>query len=216
MTVWDYFKKNGQFVFGFLGVVFHLPRSLVTCLIQWLIRVLSLTPALDISDEVVVITGAGSGLGQTIAMQLAGRKCRLVLLAKYLDDLRGTVEQLKSRGCTDVFAYGCDCSNQVDIQSTAQRINDDLGGKITVLINNAGVAHVGLLADLSHSDIQDTIDVNLLAHIWVRNLCIITERGRSLLEVSCVLSACSSVIHSVRFLRSPGREVTRGQISFWK
>lgn len=151
-------------------MVFFLVCSLFRWSVRWLRGVFASAETQDLTGSVVVITGAASGLGQAIALQLATCKCRLVLLSKHRDDLNGTLGKLTCLGVTDVCAYGCDLRTRDNINETVRNILSDMDGRITVLINNAGVAFTSFLEDLSADAIQETLDVNLTSHFWVRLL----------------------------------------------
>lgn len=88
-------------------------------------------------DNVVIITGASSGIGQALALQLAGHGARLVLAARNVVQLNAVADECRARGAaalgvpTDV-AEPAQCENLI-----AQTIKEF--GRIDTLINNAGI-----------------------------------------------------------------------------
>src|SRR5258708_35313114 len=129
-------------------------------------------PALDrrrcavvrkIADQVVVLTGASSGIGRQTAIEFARRGARLVLAARNteaLDTLAAEVERLGSRAVvapTDVSDF-----SQVDelAAGAAQRF-----GRIDTWVNNAGVTTYGTVEQTDVQEIRRVIEVNLLGQI---------------------------------------------------
>lgn len=86
----------------------------------------------DVGGQVVVVTGASSGIGASIAADLSARGARVVLAARRIERLEERAAQLG-----DAVAIACDVTDPVD----CQRLVDDAvawGGRIDVLVNNAG------------------------------------------------------------------------------
>jgi len=110
----------------------------------------------DLSEEVIVITGGASGLGLLIAEVYGMRGATVAIL---------DVQELESGEALGVTAYKCDVSNKEDIARVAIEIERDLGTP-TILINNAAVVHGKPLLDLSIDEIDQTIRVNLLSHFY--------------------------------------------------
>ena len=62
--------------------------------------------------------------------------------------------------------YVCDVSRLDSIRETASSVKRDVGD-VEVLVNNAGILHGGALLKLSEADIRRTMDINIMAYIWV-------------------------------------------------
>ncbi|TBU33182.1 retinal short-chain dehydrogenase/reductase [Dichomitus squalens] len=112
-------------------------------------------PRLDWGDQLVVITGGSSGVGELVANTLAVRNVTVVVL-----DVNPIVTENYN-----ITYYKCDVSKWEEVERVAKQIVDDLGHP-TMLVNNAGVVQGKTLLDLSPEDIQQTISVNTLAHFW--------------------------------------------------
>ncbi|TKB43084.1 SDR family oxidoreductase [Thalassotalea mangrovi] len=123
---------------------------------------------MNLSEKVIVITGAAGGLGGAMAKDFAKHGARLALIDMSEDALSGIVSELKGMG-TDVKAYGANVTDEADVETTFAKIATDFGG-IDGLVNNAGILRDGMFvkakdgevtAKMSLEQFQSVIDVNL-------------------------------------------------------
>ncbi|CAF1054357.1 unnamed protein product [Rotaria sp. Silwood1] len=124
-------------------------------------------PLKDLSSEIVLITGAASGLGKGIAQRLAHLGCTLVLWdidevsnARVAEDLNTATNSNR------IYAMKCDLTNKENIYECARKVQGTIG-HVTMIINNAGVVSGKQLVNCSDESIQRTFDVNVIAHFWV-------------------------------------------------
>jgi len=110
---------------------------------------------LDWGEQIVLITGGASGVGELLANTLAVRNVAVVVL-----DIKPIVTENYN-----ITYYNCDVSKWEEVEAVAKKVIEDIGHP-TVLVNNAGVVQGKLLLDLSPEDIRQTFDVNTLAHFW--------------------------------------------------
>jgi NAD(P)-dependent dehydrogenase (short-subunit alcohol dehydrogenase family) len=110
------------------------------------------------ADRVAVITGAGSGIGRALAYELAGSGA--VLAISDIDDseLAATAEHARSLGAT-VRADRIDVADRSAMSGYADAVSDHFGA-VHLVINNAGVVHVGDVSGMSYADIERVIDTN--------------------------------------------------------
>lgn len=106
-------------------------------------------------EQVVVITGGSSGIGELLANTLAVRNVTVVVL-----DKKPIVTENHH-----IMFHKCDVSKWEEVEAVAKTIVEQVGHP-TVLINNAGVVQGKLILDLSPQEIKETFDVNTLAHFW--------------------------------------------------
>ncbi|HVX55495.1 SDR family NAD(P)-dependent oxidoreductase [Nocardioides sp.] len=109
-------------------------------------------------NKVVVITGAGSGIGRALALDFAGRGARLALSDINEAGLAETVDAVKHRGA-EVKADRLDVADRAAFEAYAADVLSHYGG-VNVVINNAGVALAGDLVDLEWDDIDWIIGIN--------------------------------------------------------
>nr|CAH0113314.1 unnamed protein product [Daphnia galeata] len=118
----------------------------------------------DISGQIALVTGAGGGIGRLLAIGLSNAGCKVVCwdVAKQANE--ETVRLIHmSKG--QAYAYQVDLSKREEIYQMAQRVKREVG-KVSILVNNAGVVSGKVLLDCSDEQIQRTFDVNVLAHFW--------------------------------------------------
>jgi NAD(P)-dependent dehydrogenase (short-subunit alcohol dehydrogenase family) len=107
-----------------------------------------------------VITGAGSGLGRALSLQLARRRGRLLLSDLRLDRAEETAELCRREGAREVVAVAADVTRVEDVEALASRA-EELWGGVDLLINNAGVGVGGEVGDTPLADWHFAFDVNL-------------------------------------------------------
>ncbi|CAF3604736.1 unnamed protein product [Rotaria sp. Silwood1] len=97
-------------------------------------------PLKDLSSEIVLITGAASGLGKGIAQRLAHLGCTLVLWdidevsnARVAEDLNTATNSNR------IYAMKCDLTNKENIYECARKVQGTIG-HVTMIINNAGAS----------------------------------------------------------------------------
>lgn len=108
------------------------------------------------SGRTAVITGAGSGIGRALALDLAGRGARLAL-----SDLKGadaTAEACRARGAR-AEAYEVDVADRDAMLAHATEVATTFGA-VHLVVNNAGVALHGPIAELDEADMRWLMDIN--------------------------------------------------------
>jgi len=110
-------------------------------------------------EKFVLITGAARGIGQATALKFAGEGAALLLAdlkAEWLDE---TKEKAEALGST-VHTFSVDVQNSDDVQTVVDAAMA-VGGRIDVMVNNAGITKDGLLMRMSEADWDSVISVNL-------------------------------------------------------
>ena len=109
--------------------------------------------------EVVAITGASSGIGEAVAVELGKAGATVVLGARRLDRLRATVEAIEAEGGT-ARARELDVTDREDFGAFVAAAEDEFG-HVDVLVNNAGVMPLSPLRSLKTDEWDRMIDVNI-------------------------------------------------------
>lgn len=110
--------------------------------------------------KIVVITGAGSGIGRSTARLFGRLGARLHLADVNAEWLEAVREELDRAGAAAV-AHTVDCSDPAAVEALAERVFA-AEGRVDVLHNNAGIGHAGALEATTTEDWQRVIGVNLL------------------------------------------------------
>ncbi|ARN75188.1 SDR family NAD(P)-dependent oxidoreductase [Oceanicoccus sagamiensis] len=109
-------------------------------------------------QRVAAITGAGSGIGQQLALQLATEGCHLALADISQDGLNTTLEQLKGLDVR-ITTHTVDVADQAQIEQFAATVASEHGG-VNFLFNNAGVALGGRIDSVSDEDMHWLMNIN--------------------------------------------------------
>lgn len=116
------------------------------------------------SNPVAVITGAGRGIGKTVAMGLAEDGYRVCLLARTKSQLQEVAElitrQNKLTAAQAPLIYSVDVSSEKQVNKVIADIIKKTG-RIDVLFNNAGIAHMGT-SEMSPAMFNELLQVNLV------------------------------------------------------
>lgn len=115
------------------------------------------------TSKVVVITGAGSGIGRSLALQLAARGARLALSDV---DAAGLAETLRALPAGSAArGYALDVANRAAVFAHADEVKRDFGAAHFV-VNNAGATMVGTIAHLKIEEIEWQLGINLWGVIY--------------------------------------------------
>jgi NADP-dependent 3-hydroxy acid dehydrogenase YdfG len=112
-----------------------------------------------LNDKVVVITGAGSGIGRALALNCARRGSLLALSDVNEAGLAQTVELVEQAGATRVRSDLLDVADRDAMSRYALDVVQEFG-RVNVVVNNAGVSLTGDLTDLEYADIDWIVGVN--------------------------------------------------------
>lgn len=116
-----------------------------------------------LKDQVVVVTGAASGIGRALAKTLADKGAKLALSDINAEGLEATKQSIKTG--SHVKTYIVDMSNRQMVFAHAEEVKRDFG-TAHVVINNAGVSVVGSFDHLSIEELEWQININLWGVIY--------------------------------------------------
>jgi NADP-dependent 3-hydroxy acid dehydrogenase YdfG len=113
----------------------------------------------NITDKVVVITGASSGIGESTAKFLAERGAKVVLGARRSNRIDTLVQEIKAGG-GKAIGLSTDVTKRVEVEALVKKAVDSFG-RVDVLINNAGIMPIAPIEALKVDEWDRQIDVNL-------------------------------------------------------
>ena len=141
-----------------------------------------------LSEQVVVITGASSGIGLCTAKMAASRGARVVLAARGEEALAKAVDTIERRGGSAVSVVA-DVANEDDARRIAEMAIASYGG-IDTWVNNAGVSIYGRLSDIPLEDARRLFDVNFwgMVHGCSAAIPYLREHGGALINIGSMVS----------------------------
>ncbi|WP_374457374.1 SDR family NAD(P)-dependent oxidoreductase [Nocardioides sp.] len=111
-----------------------------------------------LTDRVVVITGAGSGIGRALSLRAARHGALLALSDWDAEGLAETVRQVEAVGAK-VRHDVVDVSDRSAVRDWAAGVTEELG-RVNLVVNNAGVTATGDFADLTYDDLEWIVGIN--------------------------------------------------------
>jgi NAD(P)-dependent dehydrogenase (short-subunit alcohol dehydrogenase family) len=121
---------------------------------------------MDITDRVVVVTGAGGGIGRALCASFAAAGARAVACVDLSPDRAEVTAQLMGARHPAVrsLVLGADAAREADVASVVRRVTQELG-QVDIFCSNAGLTTAGGVETLD-SDWQRLWDVNVMAHVY--------------------------------------------------
>lgn len=109
----------------------------------------------SLKNKKAVVTGGGSGIGKAIAILFARQGAEVHIIDLTEEAALSAVEEIMASG-DKVFIHTCNVANQKDVLEIFEEIGD-----INILVNNAGIAHVGKADTTNEFDFDKVMDVNV-------------------------------------------------------
>ena len=117
-------------------------------------------PERNIAGEITAITGAASGLGRELALQMGRLNAIIVCLDIEDEENKRTAEMVREAGGIAV-AYHLDVGSKEDVDRVAKRIQTEVGD-VNILINNAVIFHCRPFVHHTGNQMQKIIQINLI------------------------------------------------------
>src|ERR671914_1585018 len=141
-----------------------------------------------IPEQVIVITGASSGIGLVTAKMAAARGASVVLAARNERDLARAVDAIRAAGGRATYVV-CDVADRAQVERVAERAVEEFG-RIDTWVNNAAVSMYGRLQTVPVEDMRRQFDVNYWGTVYgalaaVPNL---KRQGGTLINVASALA----------------------------
>lgn len=110
-------------------------------------------------NKIALVTGAGRGIGQAIALKLAADGADIAVVDLKPEFCTETCDKVRALG-RRAWAYGADVSKAASVEETVAKVLADCG-KVDILVNNAGITKDTLLMRMSEADWDAVLDINL-------------------------------------------------------
>ena len=141
---------------------------------------------LPLDQQVIVITGASSGIGRATAIAAAKRGARLALAARGAEALATTLEEIEAVGAR-ALVMPVDVSDVEQVRGLGRQTMDQFGA-IDTWVNNAGVALFAEFARTTPEEFRRVIDVNLMGEVYGSLVALehMRERGGTIVNIASV------------------------------
>jgi NAD(P)-dependent dehydrogenase (short-subunit alcohol dehydrogenase family) len=149
------------------------------------------TPSLKFSGKIIVITGSGTGIGQTIAKKFAENGAHIAIMGRRKEPLELTSGILagiaKAAGSNGKVRYfpGVDVVDEVAINEMFKIIKDEFG-KVDIIVNNAGVSGpVKVFTNASYNEFKECVRIHLSGTFWTSLQAInLMQRGGKIITIT--------------------------------
>ena len=145
----------------------------------------------DLDARVALVSGGGTGIGKAIATGLAGAGAAVVLTGRRADVLERAAAEIAATGGRVEMAPG-DVSRKSDCELVVERTLE-VFGSLSILVNNAGVAAPGPLAEAAEEEVHAMVDINLKGPIFLTQAALTALENAGVAENASILNISSSV-----------------------
>ena len=156
-------------------------------------------------NKTALVTGGGSGIGRAVCNRLADEGAHVLVLDLELEAARETTDEILSAG-GNAMPVSCDVSDHSQVAETVHTQLADYD--VDVLVNNAGIAHIGNLENTTESDLDRLYSVNVKGVYNVLSAIVPAMKSRRCGSIVNVASVASSVGIADRFAYS----MTKGAV----
>jgi 2-deoxy-D-gluconate 3-dehydrogenase len=170
-----------------------------------------------LAGKVALVTGAGRGIGRSIALTLARNGVRVALASRTLSELEAVRAEIETAG-GEAASFPADISVESDAVSLVERSVDRFG-RLDILVNNAGIIRRAPALEFSEKDWDDVLQINLKATFFLSQAAakVMVKRGEGkIINVASMLSFQGGIIvPSYTAAKSAIAGVTRALANEW-
>ena len=123
-----------------------------------------------------MITGGGSGIGRAIALKFAAQGAKIYILDLSLKDAVVTCQQIAAAGGT-AEGHGCDVTDQKQVIAKFEELAKHQES-ISILVNNAGISHIGTVESTSEEDFDRVLRVNVKGFYNCVRACVVHMKNK--------------------------------------
>jgi len=147
------------------------------------------------SNKVALITGSGTGIGQSIAKRFAENGANIIIMGRRKEPLEQTTKTLNkiiadNGSSARIRSFpGIDVSDEIGINGMVKQIAEEFG-KIDIVVNNAGVSGpVRAFTNADFTEFRDCVAIHLTGTFWTARQCLqLMERGAKIITISTFFS----------------------------
>src|SRR6266436_4198761 len=114
----------------------------------------------QLANQIAIVTGAGRGIGRAIALKFAAEGADVVCVSRTAENAEKVAEEARALG-RRAWAHAVDVADSAGVSAASEKILEQTGGHLNILVNNAGVTRDDLLMRMSEADWDTVLDTNL-------------------------------------------------------
>ncbi|MGH6760317.1 MAG: acetoin reductase [Phyllobacterium sp.] len=119
---------------------------------------------MTIKGKVALVTGSGQGIGRGIALRLARDGADIALVDLKDDKIKSVAEEIRALGCK-ATTFKADVSDRDQVHAAVDHAEKELGG-FDIIVNNAGIAQVKAISDVTPEDVDLIYRINVQGVLW--------------------------------------------------
>ncbi|PBN42256.1 acetoin reductase [Sphingobium sp. D43FB] len=119
---------------------------------------------MSITGKVALVTGAGQGIGRAIALRLAKDGANIVIADLNEDEARAVAEEVRAIG-RKATSFRADVSIRDEVYAAIDHAEKELGG-FDIIVNNAGIANVQPLSEVTPEEVDRILKINVQGVLW--------------------------------------------------
>ncbi|AZE88969.1 acetoin reductase [Pseudomonas orientalis] len=146
---------------------------------------------MGIAGKVALVTGAGQGIGRAIALRLARDGADLALVDIDGAKLNAVAAEIAAAG-RKASVLIADVSRREHMAAAVEHAHQTLGG-FDIIVNNAGVAQIDSLLEVSEEQVERTLDINVKGVLW--GIQAAAKKFKALKQKGKIINACSIAGH---------------------
>lgn len=142
-----------------------------------------------LDHKVAIVTGGGSGIGKAISILFAQQGATVYILDIDEEGVNDTLQQIHQSGGNAYFKQ-CSVSDEGQVNNVIMSIYKETG-TLNIVVNNAGIAHVGNVENTSSEDIDRLLSVNVkgVYHVLHATLPYLKRKGGAILNMASIASS---------------------------
>ena len=119
---------------------------------------------MSLAGKVALVTGAGQGIGRAIALRLASDGADIAIVDLNEGKMNAVADQVKETG-RNTTTFKADVARREDVYAAVDHAEKALGG-FDIIVNNAGIAQVEALVDVTPEEVDKILKVNVEGVLW--------------------------------------------------
>ncbi|MDX9912814.1 MAG: acetoin reductase [Phycisphaerales bacterium] len=119
---------------------------------------------MSISGKIALVTGAGQGIGRAIALRLAADGANVAIVDVKSDKMEQVADEVRKAG-RKATTFKADVTKREDVFAAVDHAEKELGG-FDIMVNNAGIASIQPISEVTPEELDKTLKVNIAGVLW--------------------------------------------------